>query len=245
MNESNDIYKVIPWAKEAGLRLIKVTGDHPWLYVTKDHWLLDQGMGPAWYELEGSDPSTFYGYYKTEADALKNPPPYPPGFTPTYKLAPGPSMKNIGYSDVKDSGKRESFTTGSRRDTREGKGRFDLMPPKALRRLARHFENGAVKYGDRNWEKGQPQSRFLDSALRHLNNYLDGLRDEDHLSAAAWNVLCMIHQEERFAQGWNSELNDLPANQGVPLGTDDRLPGREPPVVPKDDEDLEGDVTDC
>ncbi len=148
------------------------------------------------------------------------------------------------FDAVKDSGKREAFTTGSRRDTREGKGRFDLMPPKALRRIARHFENGAKKYGDRNWEKGQPQSRFMDSALRHLNNYLDGHRDEDHLSAAAWNVLCMIHQEERFAQGWNSELNDLPADSGVSLGADVGVPGREPPVVPKDDRDLEADVTD-
>ena len=35
-----------------------------------------------------------------------------------------------------------------------GKGRCDLLPPNALLRLARHFENGSKKYGDRNWEKG-------------------------------------------------------------------------------------------
>ena len=36
-----------------------------------------------------------------------------------------------GDSVIKDSGKREEFQTGSRRDTREGKGRFDLFPPLA------------------------------------------------------------------------------------------------------------------
>ena len=38
---------------------------------------------------------------------------------------------------LKDSGKREEFPTGSRRDQRAGKGRFDLIPTMALRRLAR------------------------------------------------------------------------------------------------------------
>jgi hypothetical protein len=116
------------------------------------------------------------------------------------------------FSHVKDSGQRQEFETGSRRDTRVGKGRYDLLSPLALRRIARHFESGSVKYGDRNWEKGQPQSRYLDSALRHLFTYLEGKRDEDHLAAAAWNVLCMIHGEEAIARGiLPADLNDLPS----------------------------------
>ncbi|HUS51203.1 MAG TPA: dATP/dGTP diphosphohydrolase domain-containing protein, partial [Candidatus Paceibacterota bacterium] len=71
------------------------------------------------------------------------------------------------FKEVKDSGKRQDFDTGSRRDTRDGKGRYDLLPVRAIKRLAKHYENGAKKYGDRNWEKGQPLSRYLDSALRH------------------------------------------------------------------------------
>jgi hypothetical protein len=53
---------------------------------------------------------------------------------------------------VKDSGKRQEFSTGARRDISTGKGRFDLLPPYAITRLAQHFENGSLKYGDRNWE---------------------------------------------------------------------------------------------
>jgi len=113
---------------------------------------------------------------------------------------------------IKDSGKREEMVTGSRRDTREGKGRYDLLPARALRRLARHFEAGAGKYGDRNWEKGQPLARMMDSALRHAFEYLEGKRDEDHLIAAAWNLLCCADTEERIKEGLLPEsLDDLPA----------------------------------
>ena len=105
-----------------------------------------------------------------------------------------------GFS-IKDSGERQEFSTGSVRDTREGKGRFDLISPIGLERLARHYENGAKKYGDRNWEKGQPVSRFMDSALRHLNRFRLGCRDEDHLIAAVWNLLAIVHVEHQVARG--------------------------------------------
>ena len=182
-----------------------------------------------------------------------------------------------GDSVIKDSGKREEFQTGSRRDTREGKGRFDLFPPLAtiavleelsawqprifdvvekteqrpepafpilrlvfsymagnggfevlreaaarlilvteaecvppalvsatcprtFARLALLFENGAKKYGENNWTKGQPQSRFLDSAMRHLLKHIAGERDESHDIAAIWNLICAVDQELRVQQ---------------------------------------------
>lgn len=115
------------------------------------------------------------------------------------------------YTAVADSGKREEFVTGSVRDTRQGKGRFDLIAPYALKRLAQHYENGARKYGDRNWEKGQYLSRYLDSAIRHLYAYLGGSREEDHLAAAAWNCFAYIETEHRVRDGrLPATLNDMP-----------------------------------
>jgi len=105
------------------------------------------------------------------------------------------------YTAVKDSGTRQSFDSGSVRDSAEGKGRFDLLSPIFLARLAQHTENGARKYSARNWEKGQPVSRYMDSALRHLFKYLEGHRDEDHLAAAAWNIQGMIHTQEMVDRG--------------------------------------------
>jgi hypothetical protein len=121
----------------------------------------------------------------------------------------------VDFNHVKDSGKREEFSTGSRRDTRAGKGRYDLLPPEAIRRLAVHYENGARKYDDRNWEKGQPLCRFLDSALRHIFKVLEGWEDEDHAAAAMWNIAGFITISERIRKGMlPEELNDLPRNVG-------------------------------
>lgn len=106
---------------------------------------------------------------------------------------------------TKDSGKREQFDTGAVRDTRNGKGRFDLITPYGLKRLADVYERGALKYNDHNWEKGIPISRCMDSALRHLNQYMEGLGDEDHLAAACWNIMATMHFEEV-----KPELQDIP-----------------------------------
>ena len=100
---------------------------------------------------------------------------------------------------LKDSGSRDQFATGAVRDRSVGKGRFDLLPPAAILRLARHFEKGASKYEARNWERGIPLSRFMDSALRHLFSYLAGQSDEDHLVAAAWNLMAALETESRVA----------------------------------------------
>ena len=54
---------------------------------------------------------------------------------------------------IKDSGERTQFASGAVRDMHEGKGRFDLVPMCVLMRLAKHYENGSKKYGDRNWER--------------------------------------------------------------------------------------------
>jgi len=122
-----------------------------------------------------------------------------------------PSKKTTkSFDAVKDSGAREDFSTGSKRDTRDGKGRFDLIPTYPLRRLARHYENGAKKYGDRNWEKGQPLSRYLDSCLRHLICVEEGLDDEDHASAVAWNIFAYIATCQWIEEGkLPAELDDL------------------------------------
>jgi hypothetical protein len=100
------------------------------------------------------------------------------------------------FTSVKDSGKRESFESGAVRDTQDGKPRYDLIPVRALYRLANHYANGAKKYGDHNWEKGIPTSRCVASALRHIYSWLLGDCSEDHLSAVLFNIMAIIHFEE-------------------------------------------------
>ena len=108
-------------------------------------------------------------------------------------------------SKIQDSGTRREFNSGAVRDMAEGKGRMDLLPACAIIRLSKHFENGAKKYEERNWEKGIPTHSYIDSAIRHLMKYLDGATDEDHLCAAAWNCMCCMWTEEK-----RPDLIDIP-----------------------------------
>jgi hypothetical protein len=106
------------------------------------------------------------------------------------------------YNEVSKTGKdNRTFETGSVRDSDEGKGRQDLIPIYPLKRLAQHYENGAKKYGDRNWEKGQPLTAFFSSGFRHWTEFWDGSNDEDHLSATAWNVFAMIYTIREIVEG--------------------------------------------
>ena len=72
--------------------------------------------------------------------------------------------------------------------------------PKLMLDVAKHFENGALKYGERNWQKGIPISRYIDSALRHLMKDCACETDEDHAAAFVWNCMCaawtMEHKPE-------------------------------------------------
>ena len=106
---------------------------------------------------------------------------------------------------IKDSGDRTEFETGAVRDLHAGKGRMDLLPTTALIELSKHCEAGAVKYGERNVDKGIPQHSLIDSGLRHLIKYLRGDNDENHLVAALWNIAWAVEQEST-----HPELIDLP-----------------------------------
>lgn len=64
--------------------------------------------------------------------------------------------------------------------------------PTMLLEVAIHFEEGAKKYGERNWQKGIPVSRYIDSAVRHYLKFLRGDEDERHDRAFCWNIICAI-----------------------------------------------------
>ena len=107
---------------------------------------------------------------------------------------------------LQDSGDRREFATGAVRDMAEGKGRYDLLPWEAIHEVALHCEQGALKYGERNCERGIPIHSLIDSALRHLSLYMQGQDDEPHLRAAAWNILFALWTERR-----RPEMQDIPS----------------------------------
>lgn len=122
-------------------------------------------------------------------------------------------MLNINSQEkvnrASDSGHRMSFDSGALRDRPQGKGKYVLISPVGLRRLALRCEQGHIKYGNgRNWEKGMPVSEFIDSSLRHLTQYLAGDNEEDHLAAVMWNIQAAMHMEEMMP-----EMQDIPSRK--------------------------------
>lgn len=71
--------------------------------------------------------------------------------------------------------------------------------------LSIHYEQGARKYAERNWEKGIPAHCFVDSALRHLFKWYDCWDDEPHDRAFLWNIFGLL-----WTVKYHPELNDLP-----------------------------------
>jgi hypothetical protein len=102
-----------------------------------------------------------------------------------------------------DSGDRSTFSTGSLRDNGDGKGLPSLWITcwDALLRVWQHFANGAKKYSPRNWELGQPVSRYIDAIVRHTSELAAGYRNEDHAAAIAWNANAFMHTEAGIASG--------------------------------------------
>jgi hypothetical protein len=76
--------------------------------------------------------------------------------------------------------------------------------------VSKHYEEGAKKYAERNWEKGIPMHCYIDSAVRHYLKFLRGDTDEPHDRAFVWNILCAIWTHLNKPQ-----LIDLPFNDKV------------------------------
>lgn len=75
----------------------------------------------------------------------------------------------------------------------------------AMIEVSKHFEEGAMKYSERNWEKGIPLHCYIDSAVRHYLKFKRGDDDERHDRAFLWNILCAV-----WTHVTKPEMIDLP-----------------------------------
>jgi len=99
---------------------------------------------------------------------------------------------------TKDSGVRQEFDSGMRRDTQESKPMFSLLMAKyvpykeqLVTRWAELMGRGAEKYGYRNWELAnsvEEYERFKDSGMRHFMQWMNDETDEDHAAAVMFNI---------------------------------------------------------
>ena len=159
--------------------------------------------------------------------------------------------------ELKQSGKKDTFSTGAQRDSQDGKPEQWMGSPLANVRYGHLLAKGAKHYGLFNYQKGFPLSRTLASLHRHLDQYLaellgfpiDPILDEDgepiiedHLAAIRFGADVLMHTEEAVARGLlPKELLDIkpphelklaeshPDNAPIPV------PREEPPPVPPTD----------
>jgi hypothetical protein len=78
----------------------------------------------------------------------------------------------------------------------------------AILDVAKHFEDGAIKYGDNNWRKGIFLHCYIDSAVRHYLKHYRGDQDEPHGRAFIWNILCAI-----WTHNNKPEMIDIPGKE--------------------------------
>ena len=83
-------------------------------------------------------------------------------------------------------------------------GTRGFYPPMILD-VAIHYEQGALKYGENNWQKGIPISSYIDSAMRHYFKHCCGMTDEHHNRVFVWNMLC-AYWEATVISRINKEL---------------------------------------
>ena len=92
-----------------------------------------------------------------------------------------------------------------------GKLRYDLIPVYPIERLAEVYSIGAVKYDDRNWERGMVWGRVFRAMLSHAWKWwrgetYDPVDGQHHLASVAWCAFALMEYEHRR------------------VGTDDRVP---------------------
>jgi len=75
----------------------------------------------------------------------------------------------------------------------------------AILEVAKHYEDGCQKYGDRNWEMGIPLHCYINSALRHYIMHQQGNTEEPHDRAFMWNILGALWTHKH-----KPEMIDLP-----------------------------------
>lgn len=69
---------------------------------------------------------------------------------------------------------------------------FRQVPLESIGAAAAAFEYGALKYDDRNWEKGLPWQQMIDSLKRHIDDFERGWDYDNGAGGSKLHQVCMI-----------------------------------------------------
>lgn len=100
--------------------------------------------------------------------------------------------------------------------------RYDLLPPELLEALAIHYGRGAMKYADRNWERGMQWGIMFACGMRHAWKWFRGESYDKpdpkmgdyrahHLISAVWNLANAYVYEVRNVGQDDRPVHAVPA----------------------------------
>jgi len=99
-------------------------------------------------------------------------------------------------------------------------GRFDMICPTAIMRLAIVCEEGSLTHGEYNWANTNDPQGFkrerISHAMSHLELYRLGDNSEAHLAKAIWGLMAAIHfdgncqcHKQHLGKSQGREQNDM------------------------------------
>lgn len=96
--------------------------------------------------------------------------------------------------------------------------RYDLIPVEFVRRIAKRYTDGAVKYGEWNWQKGLRDKPYIAQFKAHIiEHWLEfmehGNEKDDNLAGMAWGIAALM-EVERVGR----EKNEYDAVNGIIAG---------------------------
>ena len=119
---------------------------------------------------------------------------------------------------TKDSGERQEYASGMRRDTSTNKPQFQFLlwpgvpyAEQFITRCAALMARGADKYGAWNFTKANSEAelaRFKESALRHMLQWACDEEDEDHAAAIWYNVSSYVNLQAKLRHQHGLKTND-------------------------------------
>ena len=106
----------------------------------------------------------------------------------------------------------------------DGKERYDLVPRFAQEQYVKILTRGAIKYGERNWEKGLKWSRLIAAIKRHLQSYENG-EDLDkesglyHMAHVMCNAAFLLEYYRIYPEG-DDRKNHIRSSPNIGLDVD-------------------------
>lgn len=106
---------------------------------------------------------------------------------------------------------RSVSSTGGEKGTKEE--RFDLLPPEALAKIARHYGIGASKYAAHNWRRGYEWSKSFAALQRHAQAFwsgedIDAETGSPHMAAVAFHAMTLLvfmDEQRKFDDRYRAE----------------------------------------